>query len=131
MQALIPNSFQELFEQAGNFYAFPKPKADVLLQNMGFKASSLNAQAPIFYAGDYTQRKYLYLDPSCEILFGYSKEYLADAGHSFYNSLIHPDDYRIFNKVIFPESIKFLQKQEHSERLNFSCSYNYRVKVKS
>jgi len=131
MQALIPNSYQELFEQAGTFYDFPKPKADFLLQNMGFKASSLNAQAPIFYAGDYTLGKYLYLDPSCEILFGYTKEYIADGGHSFYNSLIHPDDYKIFNKIIFPESIRFLQKQHHLERLNFSCSYNYRVKVKS
>lgn len=131
MQSLIPNSYQELFEQASNFYAFPIPKADFLLQNMGFKGSSLNAQAPIFYAGDYTQGKYLYLDPSCEIVFGYSKEYLADEGHSFYNSLIHPDDYRIFNKIIFPESIKFLQNQPHSERLKFSCSYNYRVKIRS
>ena len=86
MQALIPNSYQELFEQAGSFYDFPKPKADFLLENMGFKASSFNAQAPIFYAGDYTQGKYLYLDPSCEILFGYTKEYLAHSGHKFYNS---------------------------------------------
>ncbi len=131
MQALIPSSYQDLFEQAGNFFGYQKPSAETLLINMGFKAASLNAQAPLYYAGDYTLGKYLYLDPSCEILFGYSKEYIADAGHNFYNSLIHPDDYRIFNKIIFPESIKFLKKQDPSDRLNFSCSYNYRVKVKS
>lgn len=131
MEALIPNSFQELFEVAKNFDSFPKPTSDSLLQNMGFRASSLNAQAPIFYAGDYTQGKYLYLDPSCELLFGFTREYIANAGHSFYNSLIHPDDYSIFNRLIFPENIKFLQKQPHTDRLNFSCSYNYRVKIKS
>lgn len=131
MKNIIPNSFQELFEVAKNFDNFPKPTSDFLLQNMGYKTSSLNAQAPIFYAGDYTQGKYLYLDPSCEILFGFNREYIANAGHSFYNSLIHPDDYIIFNRFIFPETIKFLQCQPHSERLNFSCSYNYRVKIKS
>lgn len=131
MKTLIPNSYQELFDIAKSFDDIAKPTSDFLLQNMGFKTSSLNAQAPIFYAGDYTQGKYLYLDPSCEILFGFDREYIANNGHSFYNSLIHPDDYNIFNKQIFPESIKFLKKQPPSERLNFSCSYNYRVKVRS
>jgi DNA-binding CsgD family transcriptional regulator len=131
MQHLIPSSFQELFEQAGNYYSFPKPSADALLRNMGYNAASLNAQAPIFYAGDYTQGKYLYLDPSCELLLGYNKEYIAGAGQHFYNSIIHPSDYAIFNKHIFPNSIRFLQDQPHEERLKYSCSYNYRVKIRS
>jgi PAS domain-containing protein len=131
MQSFISNSYAELFELAGNYHNFPKPSADHLLQNMGYRALSLNAQAPIFYAGDYTQGKYLYLDPSCELLLGYNKEYIASAGQHFFNSLIHPADYRIFNTHVFPENMRFLQHQPAAERLNYSCSYNYRVKVRA
>lgn len=130
-QSLIPDSFEDLFRQAGHYHDCQKPTSEVLLRNMGYKAASMNAQAPIFYAGDYMLGKYLYLDPSCEIVFGFTRDYIASGGHSFYNSRIHPDDYRIFNKKIFPESIRLLQKLPSEERLNFSCSYNYRVRIKS
>jgi DNA-binding CsgD family transcriptional regulator len=131
MHNLIPSTYQELFDAAEHYYSFPKPQTQELLQNMGYRASSLNAQAPIFYAGDYTRGVYLHLDPSCEILLGFTKEFLANQGHEFYNSLIHPNDYMIFNQKIFPETINFYRKLDPSERLNYSCSYNYRVRVKS
>jgi DNA-binding CsgD family transcriptional regulator len=131
MEFLISASYQDLFEQASSYHSFPKPTAEMLLQKMGYKTISLNAQAPIFYAGDYTKGQYLYLDPSCELLLGYNKEYIASAGQHFYNNLIHPSDYKIFNVDIFPQNIRFLKKQPLADRLNYSCSYNYRLKVRS
>lgn len=128
---VVPLSYQELFEGAADYHNFDKPSTEELLKNVTFKAASLNAQAPIFYVGDYTLGKYVYLDPSCEILLGYSKEYIAEAGQNFYNNIIHPTDFAIFNKHIFPKNIGFLQSQPLGERYKYSCSYNYRVKVKA
>lgn len=131
MQGLIPNTYQDLFDMAVEFYHFPKPDAEELLKNIGYRAMSLNAQAPAFYVGDYTQGKYLYLDPSCEKIIGFSKDTLAAEGPSFFNSLIVPEDYEVFNKKIFPVTIEFLKSKDPQERLNYSCSYNYRISTKS
>jgi len=131
MKALLPNSYRELLEQVEHYYHYPKPGADELLQNMGFRAASFNAQAPIFYAGDYSQGKYLYIDPSCKAVLGYELEYLAKQGPVYFASLWHPADFKIYNEKTFPETIKFLKNQHPGDRLKFSSSLNYRIKARN
>jgi DNA-binding CsgD family transcriptional regulator len=127
MKSFLPNSYLELLEDVGNYHQFPKPGADELLQNMGFKGVSFNKISPIFYAGDYTQGKYLYIDPSCRAVLGYEVEHIAQEGPMYFVSLWHPADFKIYNEIIFPETIRFLKKQHPGERLNFSSSINYRI----
>src|ERR1051326_1094224 len=103
MQSILPNSYLELLEDVGDYYQYPKPGADELLQNMGFKAVSFNAQSPLFYAGDYTQGKYLYLDTSCQAVLGYELEHIAKEGPIYFASLWHPADFKIYNEKVFPE----------------------------
>jgi len=131
MKSLLPNSYTELLSQVGQYYAYPKPCADELLQNMGFSAASFNAQAPIFYAGDYSQGKYLYIDPSCHAVLGYELEHIATEGPVYFTSLWHPADFKIYSEKTFPETIKFLKKQHPNERLKFSSSLNYRIKARN
>lgn len=131
MKSLLPNSYIELLERVESYYHYPKPGTDELLQNMGFRSTSFNAQAPIFYVGDYSQGKYLYIDPSCKAVLGYELEYLAKEGPAYFTSLWHPADFQIYNKEIFPETIKFLQKQTPNERPKFSSSINYRIRTKN
>ena len=121
----------ELLEQVGDYYHYPKPAADDLLQNMGFRAASFNAQSPIFYAGDYSQGKYLYIDPSCQAVLGYELEHIAKEGPVYFTSLWHPADFKIYSEKTFPETIKFLKKQHPGERLKFSSSLNYRIKARN
>lgn len=119
----------ELLEQVGDYSHFPKPSADELLHNMGFRAASFNAQAPIFYAGDYSQGKYFYIDPSCRAVLGYELEHITKEGPAYFTSLWHPADFKIYNEKTFPDTIRFLKKQHPNERLKFSSSLNYRIKA--
>lgn len=130
MKSLLPNSYTELLDLVENYYHYPKPSADELLQNMGFRSASFNAQAPIFYVGDYSQGKYLYIDPSCKAVLGYELEYLAREGPAYFTSLWHPADFKIYNKEIFPETLKFLQRQIPKDRPKFSSSINYRIRTR-
>lgn len=131
MQRLVPNSYEDLLVQVESYHNFPKPSTDELLSNMGFRAASLNAQAPIFYAGDYSQGKYLYIDPSCHAVLGYELEHLAKEGPVYFTSLWHPADFKIYSEKTFPETIKFLKRQPVKDQLNFSSSINYRIKTQN
>jgi len=131
MQPLLPNSYLELLEQAEDYHNYPKPETFELLRNMGFRTASFNAQSPIFYAGDYSQGKYLYIDPSCQTVLGYKVEHIAREGPVYFTSLWHPADFKIYSEKIFPETIKFLKAQHPGERLKFSSSINYRIKARN
>lgn len=128
---VIPNSYSELIAHASNYSNITKPNVSDLLKHLGFQGASLHAQAPIFYVVDYTSRKYLYIDPSCEKVLGYDLEFLSDAGPVYFTGLWNKNDFKIYNENIIPEALSFLKTQPVSSYPDFSCTCNYRLKTRS
>src|SRR6185295_6769364 len=123
-------SYQELMERLESYYQYSKPGVDELMDHMGFRTDSFKAQAPVYFIRDYSQGKYVFVDPSCRDVLGYEAEDLTKAGPAHFASWFHPADLKIFSEKAFPETIKFLKKQHPDERLKFSSSLNYRIKTK-
>jgi DNA-binding CsgD family transcriptional regulator/PAS domain-containing protein len=131
MKPIIPDSYQELIAKAASFSNYPRPKAQEILTQMGYQATSLHAQAPMFYVVDYCQRKYLYIDPSAKLVLGYEPDYLQEAGPLFYIDLWNKEDYQVYNEKILPQTLYFLRGLTPEESVNYSFSCNYRVKTKA
>lgn len=128
--SLIPNSYHELLAHAANYSNLSKPQMVEVFKGLGLQGMALHAQAPIFYVVDYSQRKYLYIDPSCEKLLGYQADFLAEVGPMYFTGLWNRNDYKCFNEKICSETIQFLKNQSVSDYPDFSFSYNYRVRAK-
>ena len=124
MKALLPQSYPELLERLESYYRYSKPGVGELMHHMGFRTDSFKAQAPVFFIRDYSQGKYVFIDPSCKEILGYEAEDLTKAGPFFFASWFHPSDFKIFSEKAFPETIKFLKKQHPDDRLKFSSSLN-------
>ncbi len=77
--SVIHNAYHELLAHAANYSNLSKPQMVEVIKSLGLQGMALHAQAPIFYVVDYSQRKYLYIDPSCEKLLGYQVDCLAEA----------------------------------------------------
>ncbi|MGE5520457.1 MAG: helix-turn-helix domain-containing protein [Candidatus Dadabacteria bacterium] len=130
MTGLLPSSYQDLIIQAGNYSHLPKPDAQSLLEDFGIHNLKFHAEAPIFFIIDYTEGKYLYVDPSCKSLLGFDDAVLMKEGPMYWTSQWHPKDCEIFNKNIVKEIAAFLKNVSPQESTNYSFSYNYRVKGK-
>jgi len=128
--SLIPNSYQELLANAGNYSHISKPQTVDIINSLGLQGLQLHAQAPVFYVVDYTQKKFLFISPSCEKLLGYSVEFLADAGPVYITELWNQNDYKCINEKVIPQVMAFLKNREVSEYPEYSVSYNYRVQAK-
>lgn len=126
--SLIPNSYQELLEKAGNYSLSNANQPNELISNLGLGGLQLHAQAPVFYIVDYTTKKYLFIDPSCKKLLGYDLEFLSEAGPVYFTGLWNKNDFKCINEKVMPEAMRFLKNQSVTEYPNFSVSYNYRVK---
>ena len=131
MKALLPQSYPELLERLESYYRYSKPGVGELMHHMGFRTDSFKAQAPVFFIRDYSQGKYVFIDPSYKEILGYEAEDLTKAGPFFFASWFHPSDFKIFSEKAFPETIKFLKKQHPDDRLKFSSSLNYRIKTQN
>ncbi len=127
--SLIPNSYQELLEKAGNYGQLNTYQSIELINNLGLGGLQLHAQAPVFYIVDYTTKKYLFIDPSCKKLLGYDIEFLSEAGLIYFTGLWNKNDFTCINEKVIPEAISFLKHKPVTEYPNFSVSYNYRVQA--
>ena len=127
--SLIPNSYQELLEKAGNYGQINTHQSTELINNLGLGGLQLHAQAPGFYIVDYTTKKYLFIDPSCKKLLGYDIEFLSEAGPVYFTGLWNKNDFTCINEKVIPEAISFLKHKPATEYPNFSVSYNYRVQA--
>jgi DNA-binding CsgD family transcriptional regulator len=78
---------------------------------------------PISYIINYTSSRYNFIHPLWEALLGYDADVLPDAGRgNFWNA----NDLRVFNQIIFPEEMQFLQSCSPADYCNYSFSFNYR-----
>ncbi len=125
-----PNSYRELIKCAANYTSVPRPKKYDLLKYLGFDTTSSLSHTQVFYVIDYTNYKYLYIDPLFQKLLGYDKELLPDSGSNYFTRLWNSNDFKIFNEKIFPETFHFLKQHSVSDYPEFSFSFNYRVDAK-
>lgn len=131
MNSIIPNSYEELIELAGKYSHHPKPNVEQILKHLGIEGLSLHAQAPVFYVVDYTQKRYLYVDPSCKEVLGYDADYFIEGGPISYVNNWHKNDLKVFNEKIVPETFQFLRTQKPADYNKFSFSFNYRTTNKA
>jgi DNA-binding CsgD family transcriptional regulator len=83
--------------------------------------------APVAYLLDYVRRQYIYVDEACFDLFGFTARQFIEEGLEGYLSKLHPSDYQIMNRHIFPRSISFLQDVPEEKYQDFVFSFNYRT----
>ncbi len=126
----ISNSYLNIIEHTINYSNISKLKTYGLLKYLGLHGASYYAHGPIFYLADYTQRKYLYIDPSSEKILGSSPVLCANEKHWYFMRLWNRNDIKVYNENVFPEAIHFLKQYSVSDYPGFSFSFNYRVKTK-
>lgn len=128
MQNITPNTYERLIEEASRHVHYSKPEMEILINDLKDQSLRLNAQSPLFYAVDYTQQKYIYIDPSCNKILGYDFKYIENEGPLLYLNLLHKNDKKIFTENIIPETLDFLSRHDYKEHSSFSFSLNYRIK---
>lgn len=130
MKDFIPSTYQELFEVASHFNEIKKPDVGAILNHLGYKGISISAQAPVFYVLDYSQARYLFIDPSSYQVLGFKSNEFLEKGPKHVLSNWHPNDLKIFEQKIFPEAMEFLRHKRPEEYADFSFTCNYRFKAK-
>lgn len=83
--------------------------------------------APVIYLLDYTARKYIYVDEGCFEMFGYTAAQWKEDSIEGYLKKWHPQDMKVMNDHIFPQTLKLLKDVPLHKYENVICSYNYRV----
>ena len=128
--ANLPNSYKELIQYASDCNSFSKAQRYNVLKYIGFESTSTLSHAQIIYVTDYTEHKYLYIEPKFQRLLGYDQEISPDVASKHFPQLWNRNDFKIFNEKIFPETVYFLKQYSVSDYPVFSFSFNYRVKAK-
>ena len=83
--------------------------------------------SPTTFLLDYSTRKYIYMDPACFDLTGYTADYFMETGLEEYISKWHPDDFHILDTKVFYDSMNFLKTVSPESYKDYIFSYNYRV----
>ena len=128
MSLLLPLTYTGLLKEAKNYKHRQPVDTEDIINRLGFKNLSMQSQAPIVYIVDYSQNKYLYIDPSAKTVLGFENDIMAEAGPGFYTSRMHPEDYKILSNNITPENLQFLKTQIHNDYATYSFTMNYRIK---
>jgi DNA-binding CsgD family transcriptional regulator len=81
----------------------------------------------VIFLVEFTTQKYIYISDAIFNIFGFSVKEFKERTLDEYQSTIHPLDFEIMNKKIFPENLKFLETIDSEKYQNFIFSYNYRV----
>ncbi|MCA0382102.1 MAG: LuxR C-terminal-related transcriptional regulator [Bacteroidetes bacterium] len=124
----VAHSYCDLLKLAKNHELLEPLDTQELIDRLGFQNLSQQSQAPVLYIADYSKNKYLYIDPSAELILGFKNSWLADSGPSFFVSLMHPDDFHILSKKITPVNLQFLKTFVKKEYGLYSFTINFRLK---
>lgn len=125
------NNYKDLPECCAN--CSPNVKAEItsFLNHISSENKCRYASSPLYYSIDYSENKYLFIDPLYEKILGYSHCFFLSRGPRFYAALWHPEDFKVFTEKIFPDTVSFVQKYKCSDPGSFCFSFNYRIKEKS
>lgn len=128
MKTHLPTTYFEGLSQAQHNTDIKLPKIDNLIRVLKLNSFSPSLNPCRYYVVDYVQKKYLYVDPSCNTYLGYPISYFLDAGPMFYTSLWHQDDFKTYNEEIFPGSLKFLKAYKCEKPGHLFINLNHRIK---
>ena len=130
MKTHLPVTYHDGLCQAQHNTDVKCPKIEDLFRILKLNSFSPSLNPCRYYIVDYVQKKYLYLDPSCNTYLGYPLSYFLDAGPIFYASLWQQNDFKTYNEEIFPGSLKFLKeyksKSENPSRLFINLNHRIR-----
>jgi len=76
---------------------------------------------------EFTTKKYIYISEGVFDMIGYTVKQFQEQTLDEYLGKIHPLDFEIMNKKIFPENMRFLRTINCQSYQDFIFSYNYRV----
>jgi DNA-binding CsgD family transcriptional regulator len=107
-----------------------KHKTRNFLKKLNVKENGLPSQTLLSFVIDHSQNKYSCIDSPYRTTFGYTIDYLEEAGPHFFKSLIHKSDLKVYDSHILPQIVQFLKRQHQGNHADFSFSYNYRIKTK-
>lgn len=89
---------------------------------------NLSTHNGVIFLVEFTTRKYIYISEAVYNIFGFSVKEFKERTLDEYQDAIHPADFEIMNKKIFPDTLTFLETIEPEKYGDFIFSYNYRVK---
>lgn len=101
----------------GDLRASSDAASDVLLK-------ALNSYS---YLADYRTGEYLYFSNTFNDIANYPVHLLKKEGIRHYINLIHKDDWKIINNVIFSSICKFLAETHAQEDKKYRFIFNYRI----
>lgn len=87
-------------------------------------------QSPVVFLLDFTSQKYVFMHKNVEQATGYSANYYMEGGLDFYLSNWDKEDFDIYNKQIFPESLKFSSEYPFEKNRHLVFSRNNRLKTR-
>jgi len=93
-------------------------------------SSNLLTAPPLIYLIDYRTSSYLIMTEAIKNIASYDPRDFLDGGLEQLVAIFQPDDFNIYNTMVFPENIKFLKQYPTSMHNRFIFSYNFRVKNK-
>src|SRR5207237_1428156 len=104
-------------------------EANNFLKKLNVEEKDLHSKTLLSFVVDYSQNKYTYISSPFKSVFGYTKEYIQEAGPRFFRNLVHKSDLKVYDGNILPEIMQFLKKQHIDNHAAFTFSYNYRIKT--
>lgn len=101
--------------------------SELIIQRYKSPEYNLAAHNGVVFLVEFTTKKYIYISEAIYNIFGYSVKQFKEMSLAEYQSTIHPIDFEIMNKKVFPDNLKFLESIEPVLYRDYIFSYNYRV----
>jgi len=102
-----------------------------LLSKFESLSSNLFSSPPLLYLIDYTKSSYLVMTEAAKVITAYDPRDFLEGGIPQLIDIFQPDDFKVYNSLVFPANIAFLQEHKDQPSDNFIFSYNFRVKAKN
>jgi DNA-binding CsgD family transcriptional regulator len=104
------------------------PGSDACLQEPVLSSLFFQNGPHAVFLHDYVRKGYAYISPNIQQATGYCAADFLEGGAPFLLHLLHPDDRRIFNEVVFADMLAFLARQPLSMHAHYRFSLNYRLR---
>jgi DNA-binding CsgD family transcriptional regulator len=82
----------------------------------------------IFFIIDYRKRSYLLMTGPVQEVCSYHPHDFLKGGLDFAVDICHEDDFRIFNKTIFPSNLQFIREHPQEEHSSYVFEYSFRIR---
>ena len=123
-----PFSYKEYLEIIGDSSAIKmNENSSRVIEQYRSPDYNLSDHNGVVFLVEFTSKKYIYISEAVYNIFGFSVKEFKERTLDEYLSAIHPSDFEIMNKKIFPDNIKFLDTIQPEKYGDFIFSYNYRV----